>query len=210
MIKLLLVDDRDSFREGLATLLATEPDLEIVGQADNGNTAIALTEKLQPDVILMDIQMPICDGVTATREIVARYPWMRILVLTTFDDDEYIGQSLQAGAKGYLLKRKPTEEMAIAIRAVNRGYAQLSPEVAPKVFAQIRSVDRASLKYLGTLSPRELEVLRLIGQGKNNREISQALHLSIGTVKNYITQILSKLELRDRIAAVLWARENLS
>ena len=132
---------------------------------------------------------------------------MRILVLTTFDDDEYIGQSLQAGAKGYLLKRKPTEEMAISIRAVNCGYAQLSPEVAPKVFAQIKPVDPANLKYFDTLSPRELEVLRLIGQGKNNREISKELHLSIGTVKNYITQILSKLELRDRIAAVLWARE---
>ena len=209
MIRLLLVDDQDIFRQGLATLLATEPDLEIVGQADNGIGAIALTEKLQPDVILMDIQMPICDGVTATCEIVKRYPWMRILVLTTFDDDEYIGKSLQAGAKGYLLKRKPTEEMAIAIRAVNRGYAQLSPEIAPKVFAQIKPVDSASLEYLDTLSHRELEVLHLVGQGKNNREISNVLHLSIGTVKNYITQILSKLELRDRIAAALWAKENL-
>lgn len=209
MIKLLLVDDQDIFRQGLATLLATEPDLEIIGQANNGNTAIALTEKLQPNVILMNIQMPVCDGVTATREIIKRYPWMRILVLTTFDDDEYIGKSLQAGAKGYLLKRKPTEEMAIAIRAVNHGYAQLSPEIAPKVFAQIKSVDSQNAKYIDTLSPRELEVLQLIGRGKNNREISTSLHLSIGTVKNYITQILSKLELRDRVAAALWSKENL-
>ena len=208
MIKLLLVDDRDIFRQGLATLLATESDLEIVGQANNGNTAIALTEKLQPDVILMDIQMPICNGVTATREIIKRYPWMRILVLTTFDDDEYIGQSLQAGAKGYLLKRKPTEEMAMAIRAVHRGYAQLSPEIAPKVFSQIKPVNSTDNKLLNTLSPRESEVLQLVGQGKNNREISASLHLSIGTVKNYITQILNKLELRDRIAAALWIRDN--
>lgn len=168
------------------------------------------TEKLQPDVILMDIQMPICDGVTATREIVGRYPWMRILVLTTFDDDEYIGKSLQAGAKGYLLKRKPTEEMAMAIRAVNHGYAQLSPEIAPKVFAQIKAINSTTTKYIDALSPRELEVLKLISHGKNNREISTALHLSIGTVKNYITQILSKLEARYRIAAALWARENLN
>ena len=209
MIRLLLVDDQDIFRQGLATLLSTEADLEVIAQADHGEQAIALTEKLQPDVILMDIQMPICDGVTATREIIRRYPWMRILVLTTFDDDEYIGKSLQAGAKGYLLKRKSSEEMAIAIRAVNRGYAQLSPEIASRVFAQIESIDPEKTKYLDTLSPRELEVLRLIGQGKNNREISSNLHLSIGTVKNYVTQILSKLELRDRIAAALWAKENL-
>ena len=209
MIRLLLVDDQDIFRQGLATLLSTEADLEVVAQASNGNSAIALTEQLQPDVILMDIQMPECDGVTATREICQRYPWMRILVLTTFDDDEYIGQSLQAGAKGYLLKRKSSEEMAAAIRAVNRGYAQLSPEIAPKVFAQIKPVDPKNTKYLDTLSPRELEVLQLIGRGKNNREIANILHLSIGTVKNYITQILSKLEMRDRIAAALWAKENL-
>ena len=196
MIRLLLVDDQDIFRQGLATLLSTEADLEVVGQANNGNKAIALTEQLQPDVILMDIQMPICNGVTATREIMGRYPWMRILVLTTFDDDEYIGQSLQAGARGYLLKRKSSEEMAAAIRAVHRGYAQLSPEIAPKVFAQIKPVDSTKVKYLDTLSPREIEVLRLLGQGKNNGEISKDLHLSIGTVKNYITQILSKLEVR--------------
>ena len=210
MINLLLVDDQDIFRQGLATLLSTEADLEVIGQANNGNSAIALTQQLQPDVILMDIQMPVCDGVTATREICQRYPWMRILVLTTFDDDEYIGQSLQAGARGYLLKRKSSAEMAIAIRAVNRGYAQLSPEIAPKVFAQIKPVYPENTKYLDALSPRELEVLQLVGQGKNNREISDDLHLSIGTVKNYITQILSKLEMRDRIAAALWARKNLN
>lgn len=209
MIRLLLVDDQDIFRQGLATLLSTEEDLKVIAQASNGNSAIALAEKLQPDVILMDIQMPICNGVTATREICRRYPWMRILVLTTFDDDEYIGQSLQAGAKGYLLKRKPAEEMAMAIRAVNHGYAQLSPEVAPKVFAQIKPIDSANTRLIDILSSRELEVLQLVGQGKNNREISTTLHLSIGTVKNYISQILQKLELRDRIAVALWAKENL-
>ncbi len=210
MISLLLVDDQDIFRQGLATLLSTEPDLKVVGQANNGREAIALAERLQPDVILMDVQMPICDGVTATREICLRYPWLRILVLTTFDDDEYIGQSLQAGAKGYLLKRQSSEEMATAIRAVNRGYAQLSPEIALKVFAQIKPVASGATKDLDALSPRELEVLQLVGQGKNNREIAASLHLSIGTVKNYLTQILSKLEIRDRISAALWAQKNLN
>jgi DNA-binding NarL/FixJ family response regulator len=208
MIKLLLVDDQDIFRQGLATLLTTEADLEVVAQASNGQQAIALTQQLQPDVILMDIQMPVCDGVTATREICQRYPWMRILVLTTFDDDEYIGQSLQAGAKGYLLKRKSSAEMAMAIRAVNRGYAQLSPEIATKVFTQIKLAPENN-RYLNILSSRELEVLQLVGQGQNNHEISSTLHLSVGTVKNYLTQILNKLEVRDRIAAALWANENL-
>jgi DNA-binding NarL/FixJ family response regulator len=208
MIKLLLVDDQDIFRQGLATLLSTEADLEVVAQASNGKQAIALTQQLQPDVILMDIQMPICDGVTATREICQRYPWMRILVLTTFDDDEYIGKSLQAGAKGYLLKRKSSTEMAMAIRAVNRGYAQLSPEIATKVFTQIKLTPENN-RYLNILSSRELEVLQLVGQGQNNHEISSTLHLSVGTVKNYLSQILNKLEVRDRIAAALWANENL-
>lgn len=209
MIKLLLVDDRDIFRQGLATLLSTEEDLEVIGQARNGKEAIALTEQLQPDVILMDIQMPVCDGVTATEEICQRYPWMQILMLSTFDDDEYIGKSLHAGAKGYILKRKSSKEMATAIRAVHQGYAQLSSEIARKVFSQIDSVNSDNQKYLDILSSREIEVLHLIGSGKNNREIAKTLHLSIGTVKNYITQILRKLELRDRVAAALWAKENL-
>ncbi|VEP13967.1 Transcriptional regulatory protein LiaR [Hyella patelloides LEGE 07179] len=206
MISLLLVDDQEIFRQGLATLLATEEDLEVIGQASNGREAIALTEQLQPDVILMDVRMPICDGVSATREIHQRYPWMRILILTTFEDDEYVWQSLQAGAMGYILKRKSSEQMAIAIRAVAQGYSQLSSAIAPKVFANLKSAHPTSTDALNQLSSRELEVLRLIGQGKNNQEIAQTLHLSIGTVKNYVTQILSKLSLRDRVAAALLAQ----
>ncbi|MDJ0589668.1 MAG: response regulator transcription factor [Pleurocapsa sp. MO_226.B13] len=209
MISLLLVDDQDIFRQGLATLLATEEDLEVVGQASNGQEAIALTEQLQPDVILMDVRMPICDGVSATREIHQRYPWLRILILTTFEDDEYVWQSLQAGAMGYILKRKSSEQMAIAIRAVAQGYSQLSSAIAPKVFANLKPTSPSSTDVFKQLSPRELEVLKLVGQGKNNQEIAQTLHLSIGTVKNYITQILSKLSLRDRVAAALLAQRYL-
>ena len=209
MISLLLVDDQDIFRQGLATLLDTEEDLEVVGQASNGQEAIALTEQLQPDVILMDVRMPICDGVTATREIHQRYPWLRILILTTFEDDEYVWQSLQAGAMGYILKRKSSEQMASAIRAVAQGYSQLSSAIAPKVFANLKPTQITVNEALSQLSPRELEVLKLVGQGKNNREIAQTLHLSIGTVKNYITQILSKLSVRDRVAAALLAQKYL-
>lgn len=210
MIRLLLVDDQDLFRQGLASLLSLEDDLDVVGQARHGQEAIALTEQLQPDVILMDVRMPICDGVVATREIHARYPWIRIMVLTTFDEDEYIWQSLQAGALGYILKSTPSSQVATAIRSLHQGYGQLGPTIAPKVFAQIsprNSIKKVDEQHL--FSPRELEILTLLGQGKSNKEIAKTLYLTEGTVKNYITQILNQLGVRDRTQAALWARENL-
>lgn len=209
MIRLLLVDDQDLFRQGLASLLSIEPDLEVVGQATNGNDAIALTRTLQPDVVLMDVRMPLCDGVQATREIHQHYPWMRILVLTTFDDDEYILQSLQVGALGYLLKRTPTKDIAAAIRSVSQGYTQLGPTIGPKVFAKLKPTAPSAHPNQDSLSKREMAVLRLIGQGKNNAEVAHALYLSEGTVKNYVTQILSKLEMRDRTQVALWAQQHL-
>ena len=209
MIRLLLVDDQDIFRQGLVALLSVETDLEVVGQARNGLEAIARAKALQPHVILMDVRMPVCDGVQATREIHQHYPWIRILVLTTFDDDEYILQSLQMGALGYLLKRTPPQEIAAAIRSVSQGYSQLGPTIALKVFSQLKSSPPSPNSYQDLLSKREIEVLKLVGQGKNNLEIAQSLHLSEGTVKNYVTQILNKLEMRDRIQAALWAQQNL-
>jgi DNA-binding NarL/FixJ family response regulator len=208
-IRLLLVDDQAIFRQGLASLLLLEDDIEVVGQASNGRDAIAMTEQLQPDVVLMDVRMPICDGVAATREICDRYPWMRILVLTTFDDDEYVWQCLSAGALGYLLKKTPSQQIAAAIRSVFQGYSQLGPTIAPKVFSQIKPNTPQKLDSGDLLSKREIEVLKLVGQGNNNQEIATALHLSEGTVKNYVTQIFSKLGTRDRIQAVLWAQKNL-
>lgn len=210
MIRLLLVDDQDIFRQGLTALLSTEDDLEVVGQASQGLQAIALAEKLQPEVVLMDVRMPVCDGVVATREILLRYPWIRILVLSTFDDDEYITESLKAGALGYLLKRTPSEQIAAAIRSVYQGYSQLGPTIAPKVFAQLKSNPSPSkTDYQSLLTKRELEVLKLIGKGKNNQEIALSLHLTEGTVKNYVTRILAQLNLRDRIQAVLWVQRHL-
>ncbi len=211
MIRLLLVDDQPLFRQGLASLLALEGDLEIVGEANHGKEAIALTEQLQPEVILMDVRMPVCDGVQATREIHQRYPWIRIMVLTTFDEDEYIRQSLQAGALGYILKSTPSGQVAAAIRTLHQGYSQLGPTIAPKVFAQLNSpISNQPTNYKHMFSDRELEILTLIGQGKNNREIAHELYLTEGTIKNYITQILGNLGVRDRTQAALWAKQNLS
>lgn len=208
MIRVLLADDQDFFRQGLATLLGTEPGLEVVGQGKHGHDAIALAESLQPDVILMDVRMPVCDGIVATREIHQRWPWIRILVLTTFEDDEYIWQSLRSGALGYLLKRTPSKQLAIAIRSLYEGYSQLGPTIAPKVFAQVKPTGLPSVQLEKILSRRELDVLKLVGQGKSNQEIAFALCLSEGTVKNYVTRILNSLGqfgVRDRVQAALWA-----
>lgn len=210
MIRVLLVDDQDIFRQGLVALLSVQEDIKIVGEACNGQEAIIFTAELQPDVVLMDVRMPICDGVIATHEIHQRYPWIQIVVLTTFDDDEYIWRSLQSGAIGYLLKRTPVDQVVSTIRSAYLGYSQLSPTIASKVFNQL-SPKQSSVEVIkrSQLSKRELEVLKLIGQGKNNQEISEMLHLSDGTVRNYVTRILSQLDLRDRVQAVLWAQRHL-
>ncbi len=208
MIRLLLVDDQEMFRQGLASLLALEDDLDVVGQASDGEMAIALAEQLQPDIILMDVRMPVCDGVTATRIVHQRYPWIRILVLTTFDEDEYIWQSLQAGALGYILKSTASKQLATAIRTLNQGYSQLGPTIAPKVFSQLKSISPPfQSDDSHQFTDRELEILRLLGQGKTNQEIARSLHLAHGTVKNHISRILSELDVSDRTQAALWAQQ---
>jgi DNA-binding NarL/FixJ family response regulator len=209
MIRLLLADDQSLFRQGLADLLALEPELEVVGQAAQGREAIALAEQLQPDVILMDMRMPICDGVTATREIHQRFPWIRILVLTTFDEDEYIKDSLRAGALGYLLKSTPSQQLAEAIRMVYQGHGHLGPTIALKVFSQVDFLSKQKEDFSHRFSDRELEVLMLLGQGKSNREIAWSLHLTEGTVKNRVTRILSQLGMRDRTQVALWVQQNM-
>lgn len=211
MIRLLLADDQPIFRQGLAALLSLEDDLEVVGEANHGEEAIALTERLQPDIILMDVRMPICDGVQATREIHTRYPWIRILVLTTFDNDDYVFQSLQAGALGYLLKSTPAPKVAAAIRSLYQGYSQLGPTIAPKVFSQLNNTqpEREKTDYYAQFNQRELEILKLLGQGKSNREIAAALNLTEGTIKNHLTNIFCELDVRDRTQAALWSHQHL-
>jgi len=209
MIRLLLVDDQAMFRQGLAALLGLEDDLEVVGEAGDGQMAIALAEQLQPDIVLMDVQMPICDGVIATHEIHQRFPWIRILVLTTFDQDEYIWRSLQAGALGYILKSATSKQVAAAIRTLNQGYSQLGPTIAPKLFAQLNTMSpSANAEHQHQFSDRELEILQLLGQGKTNQEMAQRLHLAHGTVKNHISRILNELGVSDRTQAALWAKQH--
>jgi DNA-binding NarL/FixJ family response regulator len=212
MIRLLLVDDLAIFREGLAALINLEPDIEVVGEASNGEEAILFAETLRPDVILMDVRMPICNGVEATKAIHQRFPWIRIMVLTTFDEDEYICQSLQNGALGYILKSTPAQQLAMTIRSLDRGFGQLDPAIALKVFSRIpeqSATQSSTLAILENFNYSELEILKLIGKGKSNREISIDLHLSEGTVKNYVSNILTCLNLRDRLQIAVWVSQNL-
>ena len=208
MIKVLLVDDQHLIRQGLKALLELEPDLEIVGEAENGKVAIDLISQFHPDVVLMDIRMPIMDGVAATQQIQQNFPNVKILVLTTFDDDEYVKAAIQNGAMGYLLKDTPSEELAVAIRAVYKGYTQLGPGIVKKLLTQFPATPNhtpPAPPNLTELTPREKEVLRLIAIGASNREIAQQLYISEGTVKNHVTNILNRLSLRDRTQAAIIA-----
>lgn len=212
MIRLVIVDDQALVREGMATLLGLEEDLEIIGQGSHGDEAFALAEDLKPDVILMDIRMPVCDGVMATRKIHQRHPQIKIVVLTTFDDEEFILQALQAGASGYLLKDTPSEQVAAAVRTVHQGHTLLGPTVTPKVLSHLISPKAAQKQRVNCeslLTTREIEVLKLLGQGRSNREIAELLHITEGTVKNHVTRILNQVGVRDRTQAALWAQENI-
>jgi DNA-binding NarL/FixJ family response regulator len=178
----------------------------VIGEAENGQIAIECVAALQPNVVLMDIRMPVMDGVTATKEICQQFPNANILVLTTFDDDTYVAAAIKYGAKGYLLKDTPSEEIAAAIRAVDRGYTHLAPGMIEKVMSgQVNDVEIALPSELAELTPRELEVLKLIAIGDNNREIAQKLYISEGTVKNHVTNLLNRLNLRDRTQAAILA-----
>ena len=211
LIRILLVDDQPLFREGLRTLLSVHSDFEVVGEAGNGAEAIRLAHSLTPAVVLMDLQMPVLDGVAATRRLHAERPDCRVIVLTTFDDDEMVFDGLRAGAVGYLLKDAPSEKLAEAIRVAARGESFLQPSVAAKVVAEFARLSNRKVTAPAALEPlsgRELEILRLIAQGASNREIADALFLAEGTVKNYVTNILGKLEVRDRTQAALKAKES--
>jgi DNA-binding NarL/FixJ family response regulator len=206
VITLLLVDDQNLIRQGLKALLELEPDLQVIGEAENGEVAIECVKTLTPNVILMDIRMPVMDGVTATREICRQFPNVNILVLTTFDDDTYVAAAIKYGAKGYLLKDTPSEEIAAAIRAVDRGYTHLAPGMLAKAMSgQVAKPTTALPPEVNELTPRELEVLKLIAKGANNREIAQVLYISEGTVKNHVTNLLNRLNLRDRTQAAIFA-----
>ncbi len=207
-ITLLLVDDQRLMRDGLRTLLELEDDLRVIAEAENGQQALEAYEHQRPDVVLMDIRMPVLDGVEATRRLLARRPEAKIIILTTFDDDEYVFDALRAGALGYLLKDVSSVELAEAIRTVAAGGALIEPSVARKVLAEFsRLPARPPKETLNALSQREREILRLIAQGLSNRQIAARLYLAEGTVKNYVSSILSKLGVEDRTQAALWAQQ---
>jgi len=210
-ITLLLVDDQRLMRDGLRTLLELEDDLQVVAEAENGRQALEAYARHRPDVVLMDIRMPGMDGVEATRRLRERWPQARVIILTTFDDDEYVFEGLRAGALGYLLKDVSGHELAEAVRTVAGGGALIEPSVARKVvaeFARLAPPARpANAGLAEPLSSREQEVLQLLAQGLTNRQIADRLFLAEGTVKNYITSILQKLGVRDRTQAALRARE---
>jgi DNA-binding NarL/FixJ family response regulator len=211
-IRVLLVDDQALFREGLETLLSVHKDIQIVGQARNGQEAVEVAAKVQPDVVLMDVRMPILDGVRATRLLKQAQPSCRVIVLTTFDDDEYVFEALRNGAVGYLLKDVASTRLIEAIRATARGESILEPSVAAKLIAEFTRVSSivpsAQMEQLvEPLSERELEILALIARGDSNKEIASRLFIAEGTVKNHVTHILGKLGVRDLTQAALKARE---
>ncbi|NLF52763.1 MAG: response regulator transcription factor [Leptolinea sp.] len=211
-IRVLLVDDQRLMRDGLRTLLELEDDIEVAGEAENGILALEMEEALRPDVVLMDVRMPEMDGVEATRQMMARREDTKVIILTTFDDESIIFDGLRAGALGYLLKDVSGMELAEAIRKVMQGGALIEPSVARKVLAEFsrlpvpqttRPVDTTAV----ALSTREEEILGWIARGLSNKEIALRLSLTEGTVKNYVSGILQKLDVQDRTQAALMARE---
>jgi DNA-binding NarL/FixJ family response regulator len=211
MTRIVIADDQALFREGLRTLLSTRPDMDVVGEAANGDEAVALVEALRPNVVLMDLRMPKVDGVQATARIRERWPEIPVLVLTTFDDDANLFGALKAGAAGYLLKDVSSETLTSAIQAATRGESFLQTTVTGRVvaaFTRLMETGAPNAEALVLpLSPREHEIVSLLGSGASNKEIAHRLNLAEGTVKNHVTNILTKLDVRDRTQAAIRARQ---
>ncbi|MGY1687122.1 response regulator [Geodermatophilus sp. SYSU D00867] len=209
-VRVLVVDDQALFREALVTLLGARPEVEVVGEAGDGHEALERAAAVRPDVVLMDLHMPVLDGIGATRRLRVEQPHVRVLALTTFDDDEDVFAALRAGALGYLLKDVSSDRLVEAVLSAARGESVLQPSVAAKVVARFAQLDDAPRPrpqpLVVPLSDRELDVLRLLAEGRSNREIARTLYLAEGTVKNHVTSVLGKLGARDRTQAALRAR----
>lgn len=222
-IRVLVVDDQSLIREGLAIILDIQPDMEVVGQAGDGREAVKLAQQLAPDVILMDIRMPLMDGIKATRQILESHPQIKVLILTTYNEDELVFDGFRAGAVGYLLKDITRRGLAEAVRGAARREAQIDPAIASQVLAEFQRMANAlqrlspstqnatmtrataDLPPMETLTPREETILQLLTEGLTNAGIAERLHLSEGTVKNYVSEILAKLHANDRTHAVVLA-----
>ena len=208
MIRVLLADDQRLFREALSVLLSVQDDVEVVGEAGDGGQALELAARLSPDVVLMDLRMPVMDGITATRQLRAAQPGVQVIALTTFDDDADVFAAIRAGAIGYLLKDASSERLMEAVRAATRGESVLEPGVAAKLVSRVARLPASvPAPLVAPLTGRELDVVRLLAGGRSNREIASALFLAEGTVKNHVTSALAKLGARDRTQAALRARE---
>jgi DNA-binding NarL/FixJ family response regulator len=208
-VRVLVADDQALFREALVALLAVQPGIEVVGEAADGLEAVAAAARVQPDVVLMDLRMPVLDGVGATRQLRLDQPAVKVLALTTFDGDDEVFPALRAGAVGYLLKDVSTQRLVEAVLAAARGESVLAPSVVAKVVARVAAMPDGDgprrQPLVDPLTDRELEVLRHLAAGRSNREIARAVFLSEGTVKNHVTSILAKLGARDRTQAALRA-----
>jgi DNA-binding NarL/FixJ family response regulator len=207
-VRVLVADDQSMVRAGFRMLLSEEPDIEVVAEASNGLEAVEKAARFRPTVVLMDIRMPELDGLEATRRILAADEAARILILTTFDLDEYVYEALRAGASGFVLKDDPPEQLLAAVRIVAGGEALLSPGITKRVIKQFTRIPRPTPpRQVDDLSERELDVLRLVARGLSNAEIARELYIGDATVKTHITHILQKLNLRDRVQAVVLAYE---
>jgi DNA-binding NarL/FixJ family response regulator len=210
MIRVLIADDQELVRSGFRLILELAEGIEVVGEASDGHQAVRLARELRPDVVLMDVRMPVLDGIEATKRLAQAGIASRVLVLTTFDLDEYVYAAVQAGASGFLLKDAPREQLVTAVRTVARGEALLAPAVTRRLIERFmtRPTPARGAQALAGLSPRELEVFRLLARGSSNAEIASALFLGEATVKTHLARIFTKLDLRDRVQAVVWAYEN--
>lgn len=211
IINVVITDDQGMVRAGFRSLLDSEPGLRVVGEASDGEQAVEVVRRLDPDVVLMDIRMPVLDGIAATRRLVLEGTRSRILVLTTFDLDEYVFEALRAGASGFLLKDSPAEELVAAIRIVAAGNALLDPGVTRRVidaFVRRPAPVARQVEAQASLTPREREVLELMARGRSNADISAGLFVSEATTKTHVSNVLAKLGLRDRVQAVIFAYEN--
>jgi DNA-binding NarL/FixJ family response regulator len=217
VIRVLLVDDQTLIRQGIRLLLEIEKDIQVVGQASNGREAVEQVDSLRPEVVLMDVRMPEMDGVEATRELAKRFPEVKVIILTTFEDDETVFEGLKAGARGYLLKDISSEEMAAAVRRVAAGEALIEPRLTRKVLAEFTRLASASEAHVASnpsegemiipLTEREQDVLNALAKGLSNREIAEQLFITEGTVKNHVSSLIDKLGVRDRTQAILKGQE---
>ena len=209
-VRVLIVDDDDLMRAGLRSVLASDESVEVVGEAADGRSALDSTRATRPDVVLMDVRMPNLDGIAATRDVLAASPDVKVVILTTFEEDDYIFGALSAGASGFLLKRTRPEELIAGIRTIADGDSLLSPSVTRRVIDRMahQPAPAASSKRLGALTPREREVLELVARGLSNGEIAASFVIEESTVKTHVKRILAKLGLRDRVQAVIFAYES--